>query len=133
MVLPTDAASLLAESHRDGYHCGLWHLTVEYEQLMAMAMLTNSTRAPGDGEPKTFSAWPRRHNVALYHEAAAFREHLSPSFDALVRFADSHADRIRYLSMVQEWHRSISYVSRVSGHTQLNKDELEWLIYVLCL
>ena len=126
LVLPADVASLLAESHRDGYHCGLWHLAVQYEQLMAMAMLTNSDPRCcfGYGVPKTFSAWPRRHNVSLYRRAAALRERLSPT-DA--------ADRSRYLSMMQSWHQSIRYVSRVSGDTWLDIDQLKELIKVLGL
>ena len=74
LVLPSETATAIAEAHPDGYHSGVWHLAIEYEHLVAKALLTNSNRnALGHGQPKSFSAWPRRHNVSLYREASRFR------------------------------------------------------------
>ena len=74
LVLPASAAKEIAEAHPNGYHHGVWHLATEYEAFCARALLINSNMcAPGHEQPKSFSAWPRRHDVNLYRSAAAYR------------------------------------------------------------
>ena len=123
LVLSGHDASYLAASHPEGYHSGLWYLVVEYEMLMAMAMLTNSNpNAPGYAEPKSFSAWPRRHTKALYKKAAAAAAFLS---------LDDSWEKTRYWNMMSRWHKSITYISHVSGDTRLDRRQLTELVRVL--
>ena len=78
VVLDWDTATQIAESHEEGYHCGLWHLATQYEKFMAMALLTNSNPdAPGFGGPKCFSGWGRRHDTYWYRRAKHYRARLN--------------------------------------------------------
>ena len=123
LVLPAEAANILAEAHPRGYHSGLWHLATEYEALLAKALLTNSNaHAPGHQQPKSFSAWPRRHDVVLYRQASEFRATLAQDL-----LTTSIADRTYYLDLVQRWHQSVHYISKISGHTRLDRRQLQQL------
>ena len=125
LVLPAEAATQLAETDPQGYHAGVWRLATEYEELMARALLTNSDpHAPGYQQPKSFSAWPRRHDVNLYRTAAAFRKTLQQN-----ACNTSTANRMRYLEMVRRWHHSIRYISRISGDTRLDVSQLKKLYH----
>ena len=127
LVLPLEVATQIAKSHPDGYHSGLWHLATEYEALLAKALLTNSNpHAPGYQQPKSFSAWPRRHSVQLYREAAALRAALPENFEDI-----EPADVERYCSLISQWHQSTSYISRISGHTRLDCHQLQQLCIAL--
>ena len=123
LVLPAEGANTLAEAHPRGYHSGVWQLAIEYEELLAKALLTNSNaHAPGHRQPKSFSAWPRRHDVALYRQASEFRATLAQELPMI-----SIADRIHYLNLVQRWHQSVLYISKISGHTRLDQRQLQQL------
>ena len=127
LVLPLEVATQIAESHPDGYHSGVWHLATEYETLMAKALLTNkSTQKPGYQQPKSFSAWPRHHDVQLYREAAALRAALPENFEDA-----EPADVEGYCSLISQWHQSTSYISRISGHTRLDRRQLQQLCIAL--
>ena len=123
LVLPSEVASRIAESHPSGYHHGVWHLAVSYERLVAMALLTNSNRdAPGYGQPKSFSAWPRRHNVELYREACRFRQALRGGVCEI-----SSSNRENYVRLVSNWHGTVEYISKISGNTRLSAEQLSEL------
>ena len=78
LVLPAHAATNTAEAHPRGYHNGVWHFATEYEAFCAQALLTNSNPlAPGHEQPKSFSAWPRRHDMNIYRRTSIFRASLS--------------------------------------------------------
>ena len=127
LVLPLEVATQIAESHPDGYHSGVWHLATEYETLLAKALLTNSSpNKPGYQQPKSFSAWPRRHSVQLYREAAALRAALPENFEDI-----DPADVERYCSLISQWHQSTSYISEISGHTRLDCPQLQQLCIAL--
>ena len=127
LVLPLEVATQIAESHPDGYHSGVWHLATEYEALLAKALLTNkSPDKPGYQQPKSFSAWPRCHSVQLYREAAALRAALPENFEDI-----DPADVERYCSLISRWHQSTSYISRISGHTRLDCQQLQQLCIAL--
>ena len=127
LVLPLEVATQIARSHPDGYHSGLWHLAKEYETLMAKALLTNkSTQKPGYQQPKSFSAWPRIHDVQLYREAAALRAALPENFEDV-----EPEDVEEYCSLISRWHQSTSYISRISGHTRLDRRQLQQLCIAL--
>jgi hypothetical protein len=129
LVLPAEAATELAEAHPRGYHSGVWHLATEYEALLAKALLTNSNaHAPGHQQPKSFSAWPRRHDVALYRQASTFRAGLSQDL-----WQTSCEDRTAYLDLMMRWHQSVSYISKISGHTRLDQGQLQQLCITLLL
>ena len=127
LVLPLEAATQIAESHPDGYHSGVWHLATEYETLLAKALLTNSSpNKPGYQQPKSFSAWPRCHSVQLYREAAALRAALPENFEDI-----DPADVERYCSLILQWHQSTSYIRSISGHTRLDRHQLQQLCIAL--
>ena len=129
LVLPAQAATEIAEANPRGYHNGLWHLATEYEAFCAGALLTNSNpRAPGHGQPKSFSAWPRRHDVSLYRRAATFRASLSQDVSQT-----SPAERATYLDLVSRWHQSVSYISAISGHSRLGQNQMEQICVVMAL
>ena len=78
LVLPAEAATEIAKSDPEGYHSGVWRIATEYEAFLAKALLTNSNpHARGYRQPKSFSAWPRRHDEKLYRQASSFRATLS--------------------------------------------------------
>ena len=123
LVLPAEVATEIAEAHPEGYHHGLWHLATEYEALLAKALLTNSKGcAAVYQQPKTFSAWPRQHNVIMYRKASAFRGKLSGGVMNI-----SATDRSTYEDLIRRWHQSVTYISRISGDTRLDQDELNQL------
>ena len=129
VVLPHQAATDIAKAHPRGYHNGLWHLVTEYEAFCACALLTNSNpRAPGHGQPKSFSAWPRRHNVNIYRRATVFRADLSKDVSQT-----SPADRATYLDLVSQWHQSVEYISYISGDTRLDQNQMEQLCVAIAL
>jgi hypothetical protein len=123
LVLPAEAAVELAAADPGGYHTGVWHLATQYEAVLAGALLTNSNAsAPGYQQPKSFSAWPRRHDVVLYRQASTFSAALSE--DVL---QTSSADRRYYLDLIELWHSSVTYISQISGHTRLDRHQLQQL------
>jgi hypothetical protein len=129
LVLPAEGAIRIAETDPLGYHCGVWRLAYEYETLMAKGLLVNSNaNALGFQQPKSFSAWPRRHDVRRYRAAADFRRTLSPDILQV-----SCGDRAAYRAGIREWHQSIQYVSTVSGHTRLDGRQLEQLCVALLI
>ena len=129
LVLPAQAATGIAEANPRGYHNGVWHLATEYEAFCARALLTNSNQhAPGHKQPKSFSAWPRRHDVNLYRRAAAFRATLSQDVSQT-----SPADRATYLDLASQWHRSVSYISAISGDSRLDQNQMEQICIVIAL
>ena len=129
LVLPAEAATALAESHPLGYHSGLWHLATQYEQLAAMALLTNSNRsAHGYEQPKSFSAWPRAHNRDVYGKATRFRRGLNANVECIAT-----GDRRAYINLVQMWHQSTGYISQVAGDTRLDRHQLGQLCTAIAL
>ena len=129
LVLPAQAATEIAEAHPNGYHNGVWHLATEYETFCARALLTNSNpHAPGHEQPKSFSAWPRRHDVNLYRRAAAYRATLSKDVSQT-----SPADRATYLDLVSQWHQSVWYISAISGDSRLDQNQMEQICVVIAL
>ena len=131
LVLSAEAATEIAEADPEGYHSGVWRISTEYEAFLAQALLANSNaHAPGHRQPKCFSAWPRRHCVDLYRQASTFRT-------TCLCFRDvtqtSPADRAAYLNLILQWHQSISYVSKISGHSRLDQSQLEQLCSALSL
>ena len=120
LVLPVHAATEIAEAHPRGYHNGVF---------CARALLTNSNpHAPGHGQPKSFSAWPRRHDVNLYRRATVFRANLSKNVSQT-----SPADRATYLGLVSQWHQSVSYISAISGDSRLDQNQIEQICVVIAL
>ena len=129
LILPAEAAVEIARGHPRGYHHGVWHLATEYEVLTAKGLLVNSNpRAPGHQEPKSFSAWPRDHDVALYRRAKRLRRGLA--HDVL---QTSAPDRTAYLEEMHNWHQSTRYISKISGHTRLSEPQLQQLHTALLL
>lgn len=129
LVLPFQAATEIAEAHPRGYHNGVWDLATEYEAFCARALLTNSNpHAPGHGQPKSFSAWPRRHDVNLYRRATVFRANLSKDVSQT-----SPAERATYLDLVSQWHQSVSYISAISGDSRLDQNQMEQICIVIAL
>ena len=123
LILHAEAAVALAATDTGGYHAGVWRLATQYEALMARALLTNSNpAASGYQQPKSFTAWPRRHNVALYRQAGRLRARLSPDPSQTTQQA-----RRRYRALISHWHQSIAYISGVSGHTRLDTQQLRQL------
>ena len=123
LVLPAEAATEFAEADPGGYHIGVWKIATEYETFLAQALLTNSNpRAHGYQQPKSFSAWPRRHYVCAYRRASSFRAQLPGDV-----WQTLPADRQTYLHLMLQWHQSTSYISRISGHTRLDQHHLEQL------
>ena len=120
LVLPKSAADTLSENHPEGYQRGVWYLVFEYEKLVSQALLSNSNpHAPGHRQPKTFSAWPRQHNRELYHRASSFRAHLPEDIVNITL-----PDRVVYESLIGQWLNSITHISKISGNTRLNLDQL---------
>ena len=129
LVLPAHAATNIVEAHPRGYHNGVWHLATEYEAFCAQALLTNSNPlAPGHEQPKSFSAWPRRHDVNIYRRASIFRANLSKDVSQT-----SPADRATYLDLVSQWHHSVSYISHISGASRLDQNQMEQLCVAIAL
>ena len=129
LVFPIQAATEIAEAHSSGYHNGVWHLVAEYEAFCARALLVNSNpHAPGHGEPKSFSAWPRRHDVNLYRRAAAFRATLSKDVSHT-----SPADRATYLGLVSKWHQSVSHIPAISENSRMDQNQIEQICVVIAL
>lgn len=127
LLLPADAATQIAEAHLGGYHSGVWHLATEYEALLSTALLTNSNPyARGYQQPKSFSAWPRRHDASLYQKASRFHAELSQDLCQI-----SAADRSVYVELIRQWHESVTYISKISGDTRLNECQLHQL-WVAC-
>ena len=136
LVLPQDAAIQIAAAHQRGYHHGCWHLATEYEVLCAKALLWNANpHAPGFHQPKTFSAWPRRHNVHLYREAQDFRRSMRNDDGAPAdHVTETTAEqRLEYMSKIRQWHESISYISHIDGSTRLDAGHLEQLVLALLM
>ena len=127
---PSSSSSTnIAEAHPRGYHNGVWHLATEYEAFCAQALLTNSNPlAPGHEQPKSFSAWPRRHDVNIYRRASIFRASLSKDVSQT-----SPADRATYLDLVSQWHHSVSYISHISGASRLDQNQMEQLCVAIAL
>lgn len=124
LVLPWDHATRIAESAPGGYHTGVWRLATEYERMVAMGMLTNAnSNAPGHGQPKSFSAWPRRHNVDLYRQASSLRDALSPDL-----WKVTPADHFHYVNLIDRWHQSTTYIGHITGDTRLNKHQLQQIL-----
>ena len=129
LVLPFDAANGIAELHPSGYHHGVWHLAVSYERLVAMALLTNSNpKARGWGQPKSFSAWPRKHIRWFYYQASRFRGSLQDNVCAI-----SPSDRENYVRLISEWHHSVMYISKIDGETRLSAEQLSELCAAIAL
>ena len=142
LLLPADAATQIAEAHLGGYHSGVWHLATEYEALLSTALLTNSSPSPSAlgqddmtllellasayQQPKSFSAWPRRHDASLYQKASRFRADLPQDLCQI-----SAADRSVYVELIRQWHQSVTYISQISGDTRLNECQLHQL-WVAC-
>ena len=127
LVLPAEAATEIAAAHPRGYHHGIWHLATQYETLCANALLTNSNpHAPGYQQPKSFSAWPRQHERSAYETVSLLRATLPRDC-----FEVSDADRQAYLDAIQKWHRSVKYISKISGHTRLDQYQLIQLARIL--
>ena len=123
LVLPESVANTLSENHPNGYRRGVWHLVSEYETLLSQALLTNSNRkAPGYGQPKSFSAWPREHNRKLYQKASDFRKKL-PKRVVGIPFDD----RASYKDLIRQWLNSIIWIRKISGNTRLDLDQLQQL------
>ena len=73
LVLPAHAAMNTAEAHPSGYHNGVGTSQLNTKPFCAQALLTNGNPpAPGHEQPKSFSAWPRRHDTHLYRRASTF-------------------------------------------------------------
>ena len=129
LVLPAEAATEIAESDPESYHSGVWRIATEYEALLAKALLTNSNaHAPGYRQPKSFSAWPRRHNEDLYRRASTFRATLAEEVLQI-----RPADREMYLDLMRQWHQSTSYMSKISGDTRLDGHQLEQLCNAIAM
>ena len=129
LILPGEAATQIAETHSRGYHQGLWYLAMQYETMCAEALLTNrNERAPGYKQPKSFSAWPRRHKVRLYREAAWFRGTLPE--DVL---DCSPEQRAKYKALIIKWHNSVEYVSHITGDTRIDAFQIDQICQMIAL
>ena len=129
LVLPFGVANGIAELHPSGYHHGVWHLAVSYERLFAMALLTNSnSKARGWGQPKSFSAWPRRRTGKFYYQALHFRQLLQ-----VIVCEISPSDRENYACLISEWHDTVEYISKIDGDTRLSAEQLSALCAAIAL
>ena len=129
LILPGEAATQIAETHPRGYHQGLWYLAMQYEHMCAEALLTNGNmHAPGYKQPKSFSAWPRKHNPRWYREAAQVRRALPK--DVL---DSSSAQRAEYVALIIKWHDSVEYVSHVTGGTRIDAFQMDQICQMITL
>ena len=114
LVLPAQAATNIAEAHPRGYHNGVWHLATEYEAFCAQALLTNSNPlAPGHEQPKSFSAWPRRHDMNLIIVQAFFVQIFRKT---------CHRPRLQIVQHIWTLFRSGTIQSRTSRTSQVLLD-----------
>ena len=123
LVLPSEVATEIAAGCPEGYDNGIWYLVTEYERFVSQALLTNSNRkARGYGQPKSFSAWSRKHDVTLYRDASEFLKGLKRKRK---EEGISVEDRDAYTHLIWKWHQSIQRIHGAPGHTRLDLNQLQ--------